>query len=102
MCDLWSNFSMQTSDLLSLIALVFSVASTIFVVWLQFFRKKQEHLFLNVTWPQERTGPTDFLVVITNGGDLSFVICAIGLSYATKYDTTGCSYVTPKGIIIEY
>jgi hypothetical protein len=60
----------------------------------QFFRKKQ-HLFINFTWPQQKKGPCDFLAVLTNGGDLSCVVCTLDLSYVFSETTQGGKYMRP-------
>jgi len=57
-----------------------------FSVWslyLQFFRKS-EHLFLNVTWPDKAHGTGTILVVLTNGGDLSCMLCWHHFQYAIE------------------
>ena len=75
---------------------------SVYAIYLQFFRKA-EHLFLNITWPRKRSGPGDFLVVLTNGGDLSCVVCWLGFSFTiSERDGSRCSWNPNAEVEVEH
>jgi hypothetical protein len=76
---------------IAVVALLLSVATFYF----QFFRKVR-HLFLNFTWPPQKTGGSEFLAIITNGGDYSYVICTFGISFTISTGSGGRKYWTPE------